>query len=64
MVTGLCAGDGREVDKPSLWWGGRKVEEPGAVSQAPWDGERICLASLGADAGHLYPHTGQHQPEG
>lgn len=28
MVAGLRAADGREVDKPSLWWGGREVEEP------------------------------------
>lgn len=59
MVAGLCAADGREVEKQ-----GRKVEELGAVSQAPWAGEGFCLVSLGVDAGHPYLRMRRCWPEG
>lgn len=64
MVAGLRAADGREADKPSLWWGGREVEEPQTASRVPWAREGVCLASLGTDAGHPYSLMRQRQPDG
>lgn len=64
MISGLCTVDGRGVDNPALWWGGRNVEELGDASQAPWAAEGFCLVSLGMNAGHPYSRVRRRQPEG